>query len=61
MSDIVTGVIGAVLFVTFLAFILMRVTDIALWVVAIIGVLCMLYALWGDTVVPYLRRRGSNA
>ena len=61
MSDIITGAIGAVLFVTFLAFILIRVTDISLWIVAIIGVLCMLYALWGDTVVPYLRRRSSNA
>jgi len=60
MSDIITGVIGAALFVTFLAFILMRVTDISLWIVTIIGVACMLYALWGDTVVPYLRRR-SNA
>jgi len=59
MSDIITGIIGAVLFMTFLAFILMRVTDIALWIVVIISVACMLYALWGDAVVPYLRRRGN--
>lgn len=60
MDDIVTGVLGAALFVIFLAFILVRVADVALWTVAIVGVLAMIYALWGDAVVPVLRRRNGG-
>jgi CDP-diglyceride synthetase len=60
MSDIVTGVIGGALFTAFLAFILVRVADVALWIVAIVGIFCMAYALWGDAVTPYLSRRSSN-
>lgn len=60
MSDLITGIIGSALFVTFVAFILVRVSDPALWIVSFIGFGCMLYALWGDTVVPLLRRRGST-
>lgn len=60
MSDILTGFVGGALFVAFLGFILVRVADVALWIVAIVGILCMIYALWGDAVAPYLSRRNSN-
>jgi len=56
MADIVTGVLGGALFITFLAFILVRVGDPALWLVSIVGIGAMILAVWGDTMVPYLRR-----
>ncbi|HEX2215730.1 MAG TPA: hypothetical protein VHG27_03395 [Xanthobacteraceae bacterium] len=57
MTDIVTGIFGIVLFVVFLGFVLVKIADIAFWIVCAATIVAMLYAFWGDVVAPTFRRR----
>ncbi|MBI3434335.1 MAG: hypothetical protein HY056_04545 [Proteobacteria bacterium] len=55
MSDALTGVLGALLFVTFLLTIAIKLNELALWIVCVIGVAGMGWAVWTDAVAPLLR------
>ena len=59
MADIVTGIIGIILFLVFLGFVLVKVADPAFWVVCAGSTAAMLYAFWGDAMTPALRRRND--
>jgi CDP-diglyceride synthetase len=56
MEDIVTGIIGMVVMLVFLSFVLVKVSDIAFWIVCAGAVAAMLYAFWGDAMRPMFQR-----
>ncbi len=56
MSDAVTGFIGAVLMIAFLVLIAVKLNELALWAVALIGMALMVWAYWTDALGPVLGR-----
>ena len=60
MADIVTGILGMILFVIFLGFVLVKIADVAFWVVSAGAVGCMIYAFWGESVLPALRNGNAK-
>ena len=60
MADIVAGIIGRVLFLVFLGFVLVKISDVAFWIVCAGATACMIYAFWGEAVQPVLRRANGN-
>ena len=56
MADAITGLIGALLMITFLLLIAMKLNELALWIVCVIGIAPMLWALWKDDFEPFLSR-----
>ncbi len=59
MADAITGLIGAILMITFLLLIAMKLNELALWIVCLIGIASMLWALWEDDFEPLLGRRSD--
>ncbi len=56
MMDVVTGIIGMVLMIGFLLMIALKLNEVALWVICLLGVVLMLWGFWRDALVPVLRR-----
>jgi hypothetical protein len=59
MADAITGFIGAALMITFLVLIAAKLNELAVWIVCLIGVALMLWALWTDDFEPLLGRRSD--
>lgn len=59
MADAITGFIGAALMITFLVLIATKLNELAVWIVFLIGVALMLWALWTDDFEPLLGRRSD--
>jgi hypothetical protein len=56
MADFVTGLIGVVLMLTYILFIAIKLNELALWLVCLIGFALMLWAFWTDGCAPLLGR-----
>jgi hypothetical protein len=59
MADAITGFIGAALMIIFLVLIATKLNELAVWIVFLIGVALMLWALWTDDFEPLLGRRSD--
>ncbi|MGA7487030.1 MAG: hypothetical protein WBW74_08860 [Xanthobacteraceae bacterium] len=59
MADAITGLIGAILMITFLLLIAMKLDELPVWMVCLIGIGLMLWALWEDDFEPLLPRRSN--
>jgi hypothetical protein len=57
MSDALTGFIGAVLMITFLLLIAVKLNELALWIVFLSGIVLMLWAYWKDAVEWLVSRK----
>ncbi len=58
--DGLTGVIGAILMITFLVLIAAKLNQLALWIVCIVGIALMLWAVWTDGFAPMFKRSGNG-
>jgi hypothetical protein len=56
MSDALTGFLGAALMIAFLVLIAIKLNELALWIVVVIGIALMLWAYWTDALGPILGR-----
>jgi hypothetical protein len=59
MADAVTALVGAVLMIAFLGLIVVKLMEVALGVVCLVGISAMLWGFWVDTVAPLVRRRSG--
>ena len=59
MADAITGLIGAILMITFLLLIAMKLNELPVWIVCFVGVASMLWSLWIDDFEPLLPRRSN--
>jgi hypothetical protein len=57
MADALTGLLGAVLMIIFLVLIAMKLNELALWIVCLIGMALMIWAFWDDDLAPLLGRQ----
>jgi uncharacterized membrane protein YecN with MAPEG domain len=60
MSDAVTGFIGAALMIAFLLLIAVKLNELALWIVFVIGIVLMAWAYWTDALGPVLGRDSGS-
>lgn len=56
MADFVTGLIGVVLMLAYILFIAVKLNELALWLVCLVGFALMLWAFWTDAGAPLLGR-----
>jgi hypothetical protein len=56
MADFVTGLIGVVLMLAYILFIAVKLNELALWLVCLVGFALMLWAFWTDACAPLLGR-----
>lgn len=60
MSDAVTGFIGAALMITFLLLIAVKLNELPLWIVVLVGIVLMAWAFWTDALAPVLGRESRS-
>jgi cobalamin synthase len=55
MADFVTGLLGIVLMITYILLMVVKLNELALWVVSLVGIALAIWAFWGDAGAPLLR------
>ncbi len=60
MADAITAAIGAIIMIGYMWLIAFKLDAWPLWVATIIGIVCMLWAFWGDDWKPVLRRDSNE-
>jgi hypothetical protein len=60
MSDAITAALGAVLMIIFVSLIAAKLAQVALWIVCLIGIACMLWAVWTDGLAPVFGRTNNG-
>ncbi|HEY7664840.1 MAG TPA: hypothetical protein VH934_17120 [Xanthobacteraceae bacterium] len=59
MADAITGLIGAILMITFLLLIATKLNELPVWIVCFVGIASMLWSFWIDDFEPLLPRRSN--
>ena len=54
-ADAVTAAIGAVIMIGYMWLIADKLNELPLWIVTTIGIVCMLWAFWGDDWKPVFK------
>ncbi|MGE0565188.1 MAG: hypothetical protein AB7O50_11805 [Pseudolabrys sp.] len=60
MVDALTGLIGGALMTTFVLLIAVKLNLFPLWIVILIGLALMAWAIWTDGLAPLFRRNGAQ-
>lgn len=56
MADAITSLIGGVLMTTFILLIVAKLNQLPLWIICLVGLALMVWAVWTDALAPLFRR-----
>lgn len=56
MADAITGLIGGALMTTFILLIVGKLNQMPLWIIGVLGIALMAWAIWTDALRPLFKR-----
>ncbi|MGE0062896.1 MAG: hypothetical protein AB7T86_12565 [Xanthobacteraceae bacterium] len=56
MADAITSLIGGVLMTAFILLIVAKLNQLPLWIISLVGLALMAWAIWTDALAPLFRR-----